>query len=125
MVTVKKSVGQSMFRHISRVIPVFLALNLLPANVLAAPASIAFTVVQPAASSKPGEAMSAQLSLSYIATDLSDIADLQLVLKSLPAGAPAPNLVNGSATAVPSAVNSKVSLTLNPTIYIKIPGSYV
>ena len=125
MVTVKKSVGQSMLRHISRVIPVFLALNLLPANVLAAPASIAFTVIQPAVSSKPGEAMSAQLSLSYIATDLSDIADLQLVLKSLPAGAPAPYLVNGSATAVPSAVNSKVSITLNPTIYIKIPGSYV
>jgi|GEM_PF-4175761 len=114
-----------MFRHISRVIPVFLALNLLPVNVLAAPASIAFTVVQPAASSKPGEAMSAQLSLSYIATDLSDIADLQLVLKSLPAGAPTPQLVNGSAIAVPSAINSKVSLTLNPTIYIKIPGSYV
>ena len=125
MVTVKRSVGQSMFRHISRVIPVFLALNLLPANVSAAPASIAFTVVQPAASSKPGEAMSAQLSLSYIATDLSDVADLQLVLKSLPAGAPAPNLVNGSATAVPSAVNSKVSVTLNPTIYTKIPGTYV
>ena len=114
-----------MFRHISRVIPVFLALNLLPVNVLAAPASIAFTVVQPAASFKPGEAMSAQLSLNYIATDLSDIADLQLVLKSLPAGAPTPQLVNGSATAVPSAINSKVSLTLNPTIYIKIPGSYV
>lgn len=125
MVTVKKSVSQSMFRHISRVIPVFLALNLLPVNVLAAPASIAFTVVQPAASFKPGEAMSAQLSLSYIATDLSDIADLQVVLKSLPAGAPIPQLVNGSATAVPSAINSKVSLTLNPTIYIKIPGSYV
>jgi len=125
MVTVKKSVGQSMFRHISRVIPVFLVLNLLPANVSAAPTSIAFTVVQPAASSKPGEAMSAQLSLSYIATDLSDIADLQLVLKSLPAGAPTPYLTNGSATAVPSAVNSKVSITLNPTIYIKIPGSYV
>lgn len=125
MVTVKKSVGQSMFRHISRVIPVFLALNLLPANASAAPASIAFTVVQPAASSKPGEAMSAQLSLSYIATDLSDVADLQLVLKSLPAGAPTPYLVNGSATAVPSAVNSKVSMTLNPTIYTKIPGTYV
>ena len=125
MVTVKKSVGQSMFRHISRVIPVFLALNLLPANVSASPASIAFTVVQPAASSKPGEAMSAQLSLSYIATDLSDIADLQLVLKSLPSGAPTPYLVNGSATAVPSAINSKVSITLNPTIYTKIPGTYV
>jgi hypothetical protein len=125
MVTVKKSVGQSMFRHISRVIPIFLALNLLPANASAAPASIAFTVVQPAASSKPGEAMSAQLSLSYIATDLSDLADLQLVLKSLPAGAPTPYLVNGSATAVPSAVNSKVSMTLNPTIYTKIPGTYV
>jgi hypothetical protein len=125
MVTVKKSVGQSMFRYISRVIPVFLALNLLPANVSASPASIAFTVVQPAASSKPGEAMSAQLSLSYIATDLSDIADLQLVLKSLPSGAPTPYLVNGSATAVPSAINSKVSITLNPTIYTKIPGTYV
>lgn len=125
MVIVKKSVGRSMFRHISRVIPVFFALSLLPVNALAAPASIAFTVVQPAASFKPGEAMSAQLSLSYIATDLSDIADLQVVLKSLPAGAPTPQLVNGSATAVPSAINSKVSLTLNPTIYIKIPGSYV
>ena len=122
---VKKSVGQSMFRHISRVIPVFLALNLLPANASAAPASIAFTVIQPAASSKPGEAMSAQLSLSYIATDLADVADLQLVLKSLPAGAPTPYLTNGSATAVPSAVNSKVSMTLNPTIYTKIPGTYV
>jgi len=29
------------------------------------------------------------------------------VLKSLPSGAPTPYLVNGSATAVPSAINSK------------------
>ena len=113
-----------MLRYIARVVAVLLLLALIPSKAFAGPESISFTVVQPAASSQPGEPMSAKLSLEYIARDLSDVAYIQVVLKSLPAGAPSPYLENASATVVPSETNSKMVLNLNPTIYLKIPGTY-
>jgi hypothetical protein len=69
--------------------------------------------------------MVGNVTLTYLASSLLNVAKVSTIVKSLPSGAVIPTVINGSGSVTPSSVSSRTELILNPAFTPQVPGTYV
>ena len=132
---INRQIGRRLIRvrslnWLAKVVVFALPLSILGPVAHSEPNNVALTVTN-GSSSQVGSAISASITLSYVATTPGDVVSLEIVSKSLPAGAPAPIIAIGGNIHVPSskyefksATSGNVTINLPPTISSTTAGTY-
>ena len=112
-----------MFQKLIKISLVLFLLLFNLSSVNAAPNAVTLTVSN-GSSSQSGSPISGSISLRYFATSVSDVASIQVLLKSMPAGAPSPTVSGGSGSVTPVSDGTQTSLILSPFISPTVAGTY-